>query len=348
MNKLVGGYIIQEINMRAVFFETTKEDEKVMRKLLNGTGIEAEFFGGKLTSDNIKDAGNADIFSVFIDSEIGRDIIDAVPNLKLIATRSTGFDHIDLEYAHGKNIVVSNVPAYGERTVAEFTFALMLVLSRKIFNAYHQLREEGKFDILGLQGFDLYKKTLGVVGSGKIGKNVIRIAKGFAMDVLAYDIFPDEEFAKKLEFKYVDLPNLLSNSDIVTIHVPYNEKTYHLIDKEGISRMKKGAYLINTARGEVVDTEALLEALISKHLAGAGLDVLEGERALKEEMELVAGKERIHDLKTLLQNHAFIDLPQAIVTPHIAFYSEEAKKKILKTTSENIISFMGGKPQNIV
>ena len=169
------------------------------------------------------------------------------------------------------------------------------------------------------------------------------------MKILAYDVFPDKEFAEKTEFKYVDLPELLSRSDIVTLHAPYNKDTHHLINKDNLPTFKKGAYLVNTARGELVETDALLKALASGHLSGAGLDVLESERQLKEEATIFAkDSDNFKDFKTLFEDQVLLDMPQVIVTPHIAFYSEEAEREIEKVTVENIKCFLNDTPQNIV
>ncbi|KKQ35393.1 MAG: D-isomer specific 2-hydroxyacid dehydrogenase NAD-binding protein [Candidatus Nomurabacteria bacterium GW2011_GWB1_37_5] len=322
--------------MRIVFFETNKEEEKILKGLL--PEIDAVFSSEKLSLDNVSLAKDAEIMSVFINSEISKEIIDQLPLLKFISTRSTGFDHIDHIYAESKNIVVSNVPAYGSRTVAEHTFALLLEFSRKAGEANRQIKAENNFDIeiMQFKGFDLFGKTIGVIGTGKIGKNVCRIAKGFGMKILATDLYPDYVFAEELGVEYIPLTELLSASDIVTIHTPYNETTFHLINKENIKQFKKGAYLINTARGEIVETEALVSALKDGTLAGTGLDVLEGERQLKSEKNIGGPVAEL------------IQMPNVVVTPHIAFCTTEAIAEILKVTTENIKSFSAGTPQNLV
>lgn len=333
--------------MKVVFFEIKNHEKEVLSPLLEG--LEMSFYEEKLTAETMNLAQGAEIVSVFVDSEVSADIIGPLSSLKLITTRSTGYDHIDTAFAKTKNIQVANVPSYGARTVAEFAFGLILNLSRKIFNAKHQLMESDNFEIEQLEGFDLYGKTLGVVGAGKIGKNMVRIAQGFGMNVVAYDVHPDEAFAAETNLKYVGLEELLAAADIVTLHTPYLKETHHLINSGNIYKMKKGAYLINTARGELIDTDALFKALTGGHLAGAGLDVLEAERQLKEEAELLTqSPEKIKDLKTLIEDHILINLPNVIITPHIAFFSREAHEEILKVTAENIKSFMAGSPQNLV
>lgn len=337
--------------MKTIFYETTAEDQKALLELLaSAPDVQAEFVPEKLTAENIR--ADAEAVSVFVGSEVKKEQIDAMPNLKLIAARSTGFDHVDTAYAKTKNIAVCNVPAYGSRTVAEFAFTLILSLSRKLFVAADQIKEGKGFDYQAFEGFNLQGKTIGIIGTGRIGLNVAQIAKGFDMQILGFDPHPSEEKAKEYGIKYVSLDQLLQGSDVVTIHVPYMKETHHLINSGNIKKIKKGALLINTARGEVVDTEALLLALKGGSVAGAGLDVLEGERMLKDEATLIAHSDPKHpslgELKTLIENHTLINMPNVIITPHIAFYSKEAKHEILKTTAENILDFKKGQPKNQV
>ena len=284
-----------------------------------------------------------------MDSKIDRAVLDYLPNLKLIATRSTGFDHIDLSLCKERGVVVTNVPGYGENTVAEYAFALILCLSRKIFQSYHQVRETGSFSLEGLRGFDLDGKTLGVIGTGRIGKHVIKMAKGFEMKVIAFDGHPDAKVAEELGFIYLSLPQVLAQSDIISLHVPYLPETHHLINQETIKKIKPGAYLINTSRGAVVETEALVSALQSGALGGAGLDVLEEEGLVKDELLSFVGQKLAgHDLKTVLGNHLLIDMPNVIVTPHNAFNTDEAMKRIIDTNLENITNFIAGQTKNLV
>lgn len=284
----------------------------------------------------------------FIDAPIGETEMSRFPALKLIATRSTGFDHIDLAAAQKRGITVVNVPFYGENTVAEFAFALLLTLSRRIPEA-NDVVVKGGFSPAGLRGFDLAGKTIGIVGCGHIGLHVIRMAQGFGMKVLGFDTHPSDERAKELGITFASLPELLAASDVVSLHVPYNAHTHHLINKENIGSIKRGAYLINTARGAVVETEALIEALRSGALAGAGLDVLEEEGDLDDEMVLLSAPHPNEAaLRITLENHYLISHPRVIVTPHLAFNTTEALMRILDTTLENIKSFAAGSPANVV
>lgn len=333
--------------MKIAFFQLEdKEKEDIKNSEL---GAEILFFDEPLNAENVPEDKEIEAVSVFIDSDIGKEVLDKLPKLKFIATRSTGYDHIDVEECKKRGISVSNVPSYGENTVAEHAFALILTLSRKIYDAYNRVRETGSFSFEGLQGFDLKGKTLGVVGTGRIGKNVVRMAKGFEMDVLAHDAYPDEKFAGEMGFKYVSLEELLGKSDIITLHVPYMKETHHLINENNIGMIKKGAYLINTSRGSVVSTQALLKALEEGTLAGAGLDVLEEEGAYKDELGfLTGGSQQEEKLKTVLSNHVLIDLPNVIITPHNAFNTKEGVQRIFDTTLENIKSFLRSSPKNTV
>lgn len=335
--------------MNIVYFETPRQEEEILKNLLPSKNI--IYTEENLHLDNCDLAKNAKVISIFINSRITKEVLDRLPSLKYISTRSTGFDHIDITEASLRGIKVSNVPAYGSETVAEFTFALLLSLSRKIFNATHQIKEAGDFSIATLRGFDLSKKTIGIIGTGRIGKNVAKIARGFDMDVIAYDLHKNEDYSKEIGFSYVELPELIKKSDVITIHVPYNKETHHLINKDLIKNMKTGVYIINTARGELIDTDALIWGLNEKIIAGAGLDVLEGEREIKEEMEIMSSHGKtlaINDYKTLLQDHILMGMPEVIVTPHIAFYTKEAEESILKTTVKNIEGYLKNEPYNLV
>lgn len=337
-------------SMKIVFFGVEKSEEADFRKSLGDLDI--FFVEEKLDESNAKTAKDAQIISVFVNSEINKKVIDAAPNLKFIAARSTGVNNIDCEYAKNKGIQVSNVPAYGSHTVAEFTFGLILNLAKNIIKANNYIRESSDFNYLALmEGFNLEGKTLGVIGTGKIGKNVIKIAKGFGMSVSAYDLYPDAICAKENDFEYKSLNDVLKASDIITLHAPYTKENHHLINKENISMMKRGVYLINTARGELIDTDALIWGLKEKIIAGAGLDVLEGEKELKEEIEILSspGKStRVEDYKMLLEDRVLIDMPNVIITPHIAFFTREAVAEIKKTTIDNIKGFINNNPVNLV
>jgi len=333
--------------LKIAFFEIEPWEADYLKSSLK-RDFDLVFFEDKLNQKNLKKILDINILSPFIYSRVDKDVIDCLEYLKYITTRSTGFDHIDLKYCGRKNILVSNVPTYGENTVAEHTFALILALSRKIYPSLEKTKK-GDFSLDNLRGFDLKGKTLGVVGVGNIGRHVVRIAKGFEMNILAYDIKKDQNFADKIGFKYVSLDYLFKNSDIITLHVPYNKETHHLVNLKTLKLFKKGCYLINTARGGICDTTALLKGLKEGVFAGLGLDVLEEEFFIKEERELLAlSFRKIRDLKTALENHILLNQPNVIITPHNAFNSKEALTRILDTTIENILDFAAGRPKNTV
>ena len=332
--------------MKIVVFES----EEWERPYFDGFKKEHEvvFEYEPLDEDTMAHYADADIVSPFVYSDLARPVLEQLPQLKFIATRSTGFDHIDLEYCADRNIKVSNVPTYGERTVAEHVFALLLSISHKIPEAVNRTRQ-GDFSQKGLQGFDLGGRTMGIIGTGNIGLKTIRIARGFDMEVLACDRQPNVQAAAELGFSYVEMPELLARSDIISLHVPGNKHTHHLLSTAQFAAMKDGVVLINTARGTVVDIKALLHALADGKVSAAGLDVLAEEPAIREEAELLRSLfTRKHDLEALLADHVLLHMKNVIITPHSAFNTREAVQRILKTTIENIDGFLQGENVNPV
>jgi len=333
--------------MKILYFSGEAWEEQYVREKLQNEDF--SFYEGPLSSFPDLADPEADVLCTFIESRIGEDELRRFPNVKLIATRSTGFDHIDIAAAKSRGVTVTNVPSYGEHTVAEFAFGLLLALSRRIIDADELVRETGTFSPKGLRGFDLAGKTIGVVGCGHIGVHVIRMANGFNMKVLGFDVNRNDELASALNFTYATLPELFAASDIVTLHVPYNAHTHHLVNRENIGSFKKDAYLINTSRGAVVETEALIEALRNGTIAGAGLDVLEEEGELNDESALLtAPHPNAEAIKIVLGDHYLIEHPRVIVTPHLAFNTTEAVERIVATTIENIKNFGAGSPINTV
>ena len=311
-----------------------------------GNTLEISFNSEVLNSESVSTARDAEGIVVFIYSTVNKQVLDQMPNLKFIATMSTGFDHVDIEECKRRNITISTVPTYGENTVAEHAFALIFAISRRIIESHERVRE-GNFSPSGLTGFDLFGKTLGVIGVGSIGTHVIRIAKGIGMEVLGYKRTPDPKLAADLGFRFVTMDELLSQSDIITVHVPYNQETHHMLNQDAFSKMKNGVIIINTARGAIIDTTALVDALQSGRVAAAGLDVLEEESMIREEQELLHREFPIEDLKTVLENHMLLNNPKVVITPHNAFNSREALMRILRTTEENIYGFLSGTPKNL-
>ncbi len=333
--------------MKIGFFSTEGWEEEIVSKRLGGH--EVTFSKDKVSKDTAPEKNDFDAIAIFIDSEIGKDELKYFPNLKFITTRSTGFDHIDAKAAKKAGVLVSSVPGYGENTVAEFAFGLILSLARKIYPAIDRVKETGSFSLDGLRGFELKGKTIGIIGTGRIGKQVGEIANGFEMKILATDPYEDEEFKKKLNVEYVKLEELLNRSDVITLHCPYNKDTHHLINKNNVNEIKKGAIFVNTSRGGVVETAALVGALKDKILSGAGLDVLEEEGEIKDELNfLTSAHPQEEELKNVLYNHVLMEMPNVIVTPHNAFNTNEALGEILETTLKNIEAFIEGKPINLI
>lgn len=318
--------------MNIVFFEVQEWEKEALKKAFPNATCTKE----KLTLETATEYKEAEVVSTFIYSSVTRSVLNKLPKLKLITTRSTGHDHIDTSAAHEKNVVVCNVPEYGSRTVAEHTFALMLTLTRKIYQSINQVKHY-EFEHDNIRGIDLQGKTIGIVGLGKIGMEILTIAKAFDMRVLVNTRTKDPKREKKYGYSYATLDELLSTSDIITLSLPYNKDTHHIINKDNINKFKKGSYLINTARGGLVETEAMLKGLEDDILSGVGLDVLEEEDDLTEEIDLLSSpRKKKSELKMLVMNHLLINHPRVIITPHNAFNSKEALDRITKTTIENI------------
>jgi D-lactate dehydrogenase len=299
-----------------------------------------------LTLAGADEFADAEIVSSFVHSDLSARVLDRFPQLRMIATRSTGTDHIDLGHCQARGIIVSNVPDYGDATVAEHVFALLLALARDLVDAVEGTRR-GCFGA-GRRGLELRGKTLGVIGTGRIGRRVIEIARGFGMVVLAFDHEPDAGAAQRLGFGYAGFDEVLAASDILTLHVPATRETAGLLSDREFALMKRGAVLINTARGSVVDVAALVRVLADGRLRAAGLDVLPQEPLLREEALIFrdAGADGF-DLKGLVANHVLLRFPNVIVTPHSAYNTDNAIQRIIETTLANIQAFARGKPNNL-
>lgn len=333
---------------RICFFEVEKWEEEILRSRFSEQ--ECILFSEHLQETDLVGLKDCEILSSFVFSKLDEKILDKLPSLKMIATRSTGFDHIDINVCKKRGIHVANVPLYGERTVAEHTFALILALQKKIIASVERTRA-ASFSLEGLRGSDLNGKTLGIIGTGNIGKHVARIAWGFEMKILACDISPDATLEKTWGLKYVPLEELLSKSDIITLHVPANANTLHLIHEKHLSIIKKGALLINTARGSIVETKTLVKGLTSGVFGGLGLDVLENEPNIREERELLSTlfQGEKSELSTLLANEYLLHhRDNVIITPHNAFNTHEALERILFSSLQNIHDFENGVKTNSV
>lgn len=307
--------------------------------------LEPTFVPGRI-EQHLDELVEARVLSTFINSAVTESELERMPALELIATRSTGYDHIDADACTRRGIAIANVPTYGENTVAEHAFAMILALSRRLLEAERRGRR-GNFDLEGLQGFDLKGRTLGVVGAGRIGLHVIRIGRAFDMEVLAFDPNPEPIIADVLDFAYVALDELLERSHVVSLHAPAVPATRHMIDAAALARMREGAILVNAARGDLIDTPALVEALSSGRLGGAALDVFEGEREVAEE-QILLSEGRDPGIRAALGRRLLADRNDVILTPHNAFDSIEAVERIAATTVANIVAWARGEPVNLV
>lgn len=331
--------------MKIVCFEASEDEKKYFSKALKGHDL--AFYEDPIDKESLSKIDDTEALIIFIYSKIDEEVLEALPRLKCITTMSTGFDHIDLDACHKKGILVTNVPSYGEITVAEHTFALLLSVSRRIVESYSRVKS-GYFSPQGLTGFDLYGKTMGVIGVGTIGSHVIKIANGFGMNVIGYKRSPDPELEKELGFKIHDFETVLQKSDVISLHLPYSQETHHIIDEEKFYMMKKGAIIINTARGALIDTRAMISALERGDLGGVGIDVCEGEPVLREESELLSKQFNNEEMMYVMEEHILLHHPNVVITPHNAFNSKEALSIILDTTVKNIEGYVQKKPQNVV
>ncbi|MCD7931868.1 MAG: 2-hydroxyacid dehydrogenase [Tannerellaceae bacterium] len=325
------------MKVKIAFFGAKEYDKRSFNSVNERFGYEIKYYQGHLNINNVIFAQGADVVCIFVNDQADREVIDCLAGfgVKLLALRCTGFNNVDLKAAAGKLPVV-RVPAYSPYAVAEYTLALMLSLNRKIHRAYSRTRD-GNFSLNGLMGFDMHGKTVGIIGTGKIAKILIRILKGLGMHILAHDIYPDEEFASQEQIKYTTLNELYKKSDLISLHCPLTEQTRYLINAESIQKMKKGVMLINTGRGQLINTYDLIEALKDNKIASAGLDVYEeeGDYFYEDVSDQIIDDDI---LARLLSFH------NVIVTSHQAFFTKEAMHNIAETTLRNVQDFMAGRP----
>lgn len=319
--------------MKIAFFDAKPYDKPSFEKYGKEYGIAFKFFETKLNEDTVELAMGYDGVCVFVNDTVDKNVIDRLCQMgvKLVALRCAGFNNVDMKYAFGK-IHVLRVPAYSPYAVAEHAMALLLTSIRRIHKAYIRSRDFN-FSLNGLTGFDLHGKTVGVIGTGKIGKAFVDICRGFGMRVLAYDKFPSGDLDNGDTVRYTNLDELFQNSDIISLHCPLTEDTYHIIDEDVLNRCKKGVVIINTSRGALVDAEALLNGIKSRKVGAACLDVYE------EESDLFFEDNSGHILEddTLAR---LISMPNVIVTSHQAFLTEEALENIAETTAQNIFNMI--------
>lgn len=325
------------MSYKIAFFGAKPYDIASFDKVNEKYQYEITYYKGHLNPKNVVLTKGADVVCIFVNDTADATVIDALADngVKLLALRCAGFNNVDLAEAKGKLPVV-RVPAYSPHAVAEYAVALMLLLNRKIHRAYWRTRD-GNFSLNGLMGFDMYGKTVGIIGTGKIARILIRILKGFGMRILAYDIYPDDLFAKEEDITYTTLDELYRQSDIISLHCPLTEQTRYLINDDSIAQMKKGVMIINTGRGQLIHTNALIEGLKEKKISAAGLDVYEEEGDYFYEDK----SDKIIDDDVLARLLSFNNV---IVTSHQAFFTREAMHNIAETTLQNIEDFRLHRP----
>lgn len=338
--------------MKIVFFDTDRLTRDCLhdKKMCDCDVIYLENSIENTDAETYEKIKDADAVSVFVHTaaKMNGETLDKYPKLRLIAARSTGIDHIDLDYCRKRNIEVVHVPKYGEATVAEYTFGLLLNLSRKIIEARNDMKN-ASVHINDYLGFDLYDHTIGIIGTGAIGRHVAKLARGFGMHVLAYDLYPNEEFQRIYNIHYVSLDELYARSDIITLHAPSTKDNRHLLNDAAFAKMKDGVIIINTARGDLIDTESLYRHIVTGKVAGAGLDVLENEDFLLHDDIIIKDQDIGLDFAmNTIANNKLLQHKRVIITPHIGFNSIDAVHRILNTTVKNIESFFAGKTQNSV
>lgn len=322
--------------MKFIFFDAKSYDRSSFEKCGADHGIEFKFYETKLNADTVGLAAGFDGVCIFVNDEMNADVIDRLYEMgvKVIALRCAGYNNVDVRHAFGK-IHILHVPAYSPYAVAEHAMALLLTSIRRTHKAYNRTKDFN-FSLNGLTGFDLHGKTVGVVGTGKIGQVLVNICRGFGMNVLAYDKFPQADS----DINYVELDELYARSDIISFHCPLTEETHHMVNAESVEQMKKGVVLINTSRGALIDTDALIRGIKCRKIGAACLDVYEEESDVF--FEDFSG--HIVDDDTLAR---LISLPNVILTSHQAFLTEEALNNIAETTCKNIVEFFeNGVSQN--
>lgn len=322
------------MSLKICLFGSQPYDEDSFKEANKKYGFDIIYYKGNLNKNNIVLAKNCDAVCVFVNDTVDRDVIKMLAEygVKLIALRCAGFNNVDLKAAEEYGIKVARVPAYSPYAVAEHTVALMLALNRRIPRATWRTRD-GNFSLHGLLGFDMHGKTAGIIGTGKIAKILITILKkGFGLNILAYDVYPDMKFADEMGIEYVTLDELYKNSDIISLHCPLTEETKYLINDYSISKMKDGVMIINTGRGQLINTNALIAGLKNKKIGWAGLDVYEEEGGYFYQDK----SESIIDDDVLARLLSFNNV---IVTSHQAFFTKEALSNISHTTLTNVRDF---------
>ncbi|MBQ8039232.1 MAG: 2-hydroxyacid dehydrogenase [Lachnospiraceae bacterium] len=318
--------------MKKIAMFDTKPYDKCWFEKINEERYEIHYFESKLNEDTVSLTNGYDVVCAFVNDDINEEVVNKMVknNVRLLAMRCAGYSNVDIKAARG-NLTIVRVPAYSPYAVAEFAMGMLLCVNRKLHKAYNRTREYN-FNINGLTGIDLYGKTVGVIGTGKIGQVFINICRGFGMRVLAYDIYPNEFMG----YEYVELDTIFRESDVISLHCPLTEQTKHIIDEEAIRKMKDECYIVNTSRGGLIDSKALLDALLERRVGGAALDVYEEEADFFFEDHSEKG---ITDATLALLS----TMPNVLITSHQAFFTEEALANIARITFKNIDDYFAEK-----
>ena len=322
---------------RIIFFDIKDYDREFFEKYGKNYNYEMSFFKSRLSLENVHLTKGYDVVCAFTNDDIGKETIDAMAEngVRLLAMSGAGFNNVSLKDIHNRFKVV-RVPAYSPHAIAEYTVGLILAVNRKINKAYVRTRE-GNFSINGLMGVDLYGKTAGIIGTGKIGQILIKILKGFDMKVIAYDLFPNQKVAEELGFEYVSLDELYANSDIISLNCPLTKDTQYMINRRSMLKMKDGVILVNTGRGQLIDSADLVEALKDKKVGAVALDVYEEE----EDYFFEDKSTQVIEDDILGRLLSFYNV---LITSHQAYFTKEAVEAITVTTLNNIKDFIEGKP----
>ncbi len=323
--------------MKIAFFDTKSYDRDTFDRVNKDFGFDVQYFKERLSMNTVSLTNGMDAVCIFVNAECDARVIERMSQygVQLIALRCAGFNNVDINAAKRFGIRVVRVPAYSPHAVAEYAVTLMMALNRKVYRSVYRTRE-GNFKLNGLLGFDMYGKTAGLIGMGRIAKELIKILHGFGMNILAYDLYPDEAFAREYGVKLVTLDELYEGSDIISLHCPLTEETKFIINNDSITKMKFGVMIINTGRGKLIKTEDLIDGLRSHQISAAGLDVYEEEANYFYEDR---SDKMIDDDKLAL----LLMMPNVIVTSHQAFFTREATHNIAVTTLQNIRDFEEGK-----
>ena len=319
-------------------YDSKPYDRDYITRASGADKLDWRFHEFRLETETVVAAGGAQAVCVFVNDVLNREVLErlAGSGLRLVALRFAGFNNVDLEAAKELSIAITRVPSYSPHAVAEHTIALILALNRKIHRAYNRVREMN-FSLSGLVGFDLFGKAAGVLGTGKIGRIVAEILRGFGMSVLAFDIYPNQEWAAQHGIEYMEARTLARESDLITLHIPLTPETDHIVNKDTLALTKPGVMLINVSRGRLIHTRALIEALKSGHIGGVALDVYEEEEGIFFQ-DLSGEVLRDDELARLLT------FPNVLVTAHQAFLTHEALSEIARITVENVLRFVGKQP----